>query len=65
MKEKFIFPLSSEQSGTGGGGGGGGVGDFVPLGRTIAGISLEHDIPAQDLTNALVLATNAEVDNLF
>ena len=62
-KDKKIFPLAV---GSGGGGGGGEpTGNYVPLSRTVAGVSLEFDISAQNLTDALVTATNAEVDALF
>jgi len=38
---------------------------YVQVSRTIAGIALSSDISAQSLTDALVLATNTEIDNLF
>jgi len=40
-------------------------GDYVPSARTIAGISLSNNITAQSLTDALVFATNSEIDALF
>ena len=41
------------------------TGDYVPLARTIAGIAMSSDITAQALTNALVLASNSDIDSLF
>ena len=41
------------------------TGDYVPSSRTVAGIALTNDITAQALTDALVLASNSDVDNLF
>lgn len=38
---------------------------YVETSRTIAGISLENDISASALTDALVFATNSDVDALF
>lgn len=38
---------------------------YVQTSRTIAGIDLSANISAQSLTDALVLATNTEIDNLF
>lgn len=41
------------------------TGGAVPTSRTIAGISLASNISAQDLTNALMLATNEEIEAMF
>lgn len=38
---------------------------YVPNSRKIAGISLSGDISAQTITDALILANNNEIDNLF
>lgn len=38
---------------------------YVPTSRTIAGINLQNNISAQDLTDALVFANNTDIDNLF
>jgi len=38
---------------------------YVPTSRTIAGLALTSNISASDLTNALVFATNSEIDALF
>ena len=39
--------------------------NFVQTSRTIAGIDLSANISAQDLTDALVLASNSDIDALF
>ena len=38
---------------------------YVPTSRTIAGINLESNISASALTDALVFATNSDIDALF
>ena len=38
---------------------------YVQTSRTIAGIALSSDITAQALTDALALASNTDIDNLF
>ena len=42
-----------------------GLAGKVSTTRTIAGIDLADDITAQDLTDALVFATNSDIDSLF
>lgn len=39
--------------------------DYVPNSRTIAGIDLQDNVGSQELTDALVFATNSDIDNLF
>ena len=39
--------------------------DGVPSSRKIANINLQDDISSQDLTDNLVLASNADIENLF
>ena len=39
--------------------------DYVQKTQTIAGITLANNISAQDLTNALVFASNDDIDGLF
>ena len=39
--------------------------DYVEKTTTIAGIDLQDNITSQELTDALVYATNADIDNLF
>lgn len=41
------------------------AGDFVPSGRTIAGISLVNDISAQTLTDALIFASTSDIDAIM
>ena len=38
---------------------------YVPTNRTIAGINLGSNITAQALTDALVFASNSDIDNMF
>lgn len=38
---------------------------YVPSSRTIAGVDLQDDISASELTDALVYATNNDIDNMY
>lgn len=39
--------------------------NYVPTSRTIAGIDLQDNVSSQELTDALVFATDSDIDNLF
>lgn len=41
------------------------AGDYVPSARTVAGIALSSNISTQSLTDALVFASNSDIDNMF